>query len=163
VYISIIVSLLFNVLGCSLEVPVYNYNIKNQTLQGKIEGETWVFKSGSGEEDFSDPLYLDFDLYDIDSDYPCDWSSYSSQDYASKVIFNMPATVGLRELKFSFSNSEENQTVTLYTLEDNFNNIATQGVVEILSITDTEINAQMDIYIDENNFLNGKFTVPYCE
>ena len=66
-------------------------------------------------------------------------------------------------LKFDFNDLEGSRTVTLFDDEEVMNVIATEGAVEITSVTDTHVTGRIDARADEDNFINGNFTVPLCQ
>ena len=130
------------------------YEFKNQSLQGQIEGETWVFSSGIAEVSFFEETDLSFELSSETFEDPCAEFILDGQ----KLLFDIPAVVGVYELSFS----ENGHTVTLYNPDTNLNSIAVSGAVEILTITETEVTGRIDARADSETFANGNFTVPYC-
>lgn len=63
-------------------------------------------------------------------------------------------------------NTLEGKTVTLVSYSETSvdNNIAVEGAYEIISVdTITKlVTGKMDAYIDNDNFINGNFTLKYC-
>ena len=130
------------------------YEFKNQSLQGQIEGEAWVFSSGIAEVSFFDETDLSFELSSETFEDPCTEFILDGQ----RLLFDVPATVGVYELSFT----ENGHTVTLYNPDTNLNSIAVSGAVEILTITETEVTGRIDARTDSETFANGNFTVPFC-
>lgn len=80
-----------------------------------------------------------------------------------RVFFTLPSNTGVHLLKFDFNDLEGSRTVTLFDDEEVMNVIATEGAVEITSVTDTHVTGRIDARADEDNFINGNFTVPLCQ
>src|SRR5690606_40977769 len=55
------------------------------------------------------------------------------------------------------------EPVTLFDDEEVMNVIATEGAVEITSVTDTHVTGRIDARADEDNFISGNFTVALCQ
>lgn len=135
-----------------------NYEFKNQNLQGQIGGNAWEFSSGSADKGFfgaTDTLSADFSNKLIPD--PC-----AVFITGNKLIGNIPLTVGIHELNLNAS-LFSGYTFTIYDTVDNINYIATKGAVEVLTISETEITGQMDIRYDNENFVNGKFSIERCD
>jgi hypothetical protein len=90
---------------------------------------------------------------------PCEIFGFGEGDM---VFFTVPNAVGLYKLKFSFSGGTDNQTATLFDTEETLNVIATEGAIEILTITTAEVTGRLDVRSDANNYINGNFTVTLC-
>ena len=130
----------------------------DQNLQGKINGKTYAFVSGEVEESPFNPGSLDFDLYNIPRDDTLPFG-YPFGGYL-KVMFNVPAQVGKTSLFWNLSTGE-NETLTLYDPDaGSYNHIVTEGSIEILTLTDTEITGRIWANGDTENTVNGNFTVP---
>lgn len=151
-----VVVLLAIALGCGKDDPKPSYKFKNQTATGKIEGVSWTFVEGKAEDDgdnFSIELMLD------QTDSPCDVFAFPDGDL---VMFTIPNVVGLYKLKFSLSGGSDLRTATLFDSEETLNIIATEGAIEILTITASEVTGRLDVRSDDNNYINGNFTVSLC-
>lgn len=146
------------------------YSFIDQDLQGTFSGEDWNFVSGTAELSSWDGDW-DFTLYDVNytGDNPFDlWAYYGI--YEKKIMFSVPGsnTVGVYELQFSLTDSENNKTATFYDSIDGMNTIAGDGAIEIVSIDDVAktITGRLHIWFgsDKGNYeVNGNFTVPYEE
>jgi len=135
-----------------------SYNFEDQNLQGKIDGEDFILGDGRGEISFFEDDQLSIDLYH--SDEPEDACDVLNSDFVY-AFFTIPDEVGIYELFLDLENFE-GQTVTLFNPDGTLNNIATEGAVELTSITDTEVSGRIDARMDDDNFINGNFTVEFC-
>lgn len=133
-----------------------SYSFKDQVLSGEIGGDAWTFGDGFVEEsEFDDEEILDFRLF-----LAHDGSVCSVPD-GDNVIFFVPRAVGL--YKLSLNSSFEGQVVNMVEDDDiPINNIATEGAIEILTISETEVTGRIDARMDSDNHINGNFTVSFC-
>lgn len=138
------------------EKPVYEF--KEQPLSGKIGGAPWSYSAGivsvtgEGEEG---ALHIDL-LTDVKD--PC--AAFPGGD---QVFFSVPNATGVYPLQFDSEDWMNSQTITLFDQEETANNIATEGAVEILSIRDTEVSGRIVAQIEGGDFVNGHFTVSFCQ
>jgi hypothetical protein len=153
---KLIILLAILTMGCDKDDPKPAYEFKNQTATGEIEGESWVFVEGKAEDAGEN---LSFDLMLDQAEAPCDIFGFPEGDV---VFFTIPNAVGLYKLKFSLSGGTDILTATLFDVEGTLNVVATEGAIEILSITDTQVTGRLDIRSDEDNYINGNFTVTLC-
>jgi hypothetical protein len=137
-----------------------SYEFINQNTQGTIDGNSFDFGSGTVEVSPFDSNEFSLDLYDDSETFtdPCELFGFG--DFVN-VFFSVPNAVGLYELSIDFSGGNESRTVTLFNPETVLNIIATEGAVEILSISDTELTGRIDVRAGES-FVNGNFTVVFC-
>ena len=149
---------MFNI-SCGDDDAGPNYEFKDQILQGKIEGKTYQFKDGYFEESFFEEDKFSIQMYDVNE--PDDACDVFSSDFV-QVFFSIPKEVGLYKLKFNLS-TFTGQTATLYDPDESLNVIATEGAIEILTISETEITGRMDARADNRNFVNGDFSVISCQ
>ena len=79
-------------------------------------------------------------------------------------FFSVPNEVGIYKLKLNLNcfTCADNFTVTLFEKDGSMNFIATDGAVEILTISDTQVSGRIDARYDGNTFVNGNFTVSIC-
>jgi hypothetical protein len=142
-------------IGCGKDDPQPSYNFKDQTAAGEIEGVSWSFAEGTASDN---GVELSIDLMLDQPDAPCDVFIPDGDE----VFFSIPNAVGLYKLKFSFKSGAVNQTATLFDEEETLNVICSEGAIEILMITDTEVTGRLDIRSDKDNYINGNFTVALC-
>ena len=144
----------------------------NQVLQGKIAGVNWTFAAGNvtSGKSFFDTTNNVLHTFTTSDSIPAD-SCFINSFGKSKIIFsiadkNKLLTTGTRKLKFGSFTSSDNMTVTFVSYENgtSFNNIATTGAYEILTVDTTKkmVTGRMDVEIDKNNFMNGNFSMKYC-
>lgn len=135
------------------------YKFKDQIMQGEIEGDNWVFASGTAEIDYWDEDQLSLMFYAEASDDPC--NEFLS---GNKVMCTIPNAVGLYKLNFNFS-GDNIQTVTLFHEASVMNTVASEGAIEIMLIDlqNGIIEGRIDAYGDKNDFVNGNFSLSYCE
>ena len=141
-----------------------NYNFIDQDLQGKIGGVAWKWegteKGGLAEESLDGNLDVEIRHITAEGGNPCDPLAFIDTDYkVSFKILKAPASaVGLYEL-----GSDTGTYVTMY--DGVSNHICSQGAVEILSVSATPaglVAGRMDVTLNDNNTINGNFTVTYC-
>lgn len=138
----------------STPTPV-KYSFKNQVLQGKIGNAAWAFQSGVVEENPNNGATSDLLFYDSALNDACDPFSRPVKDF---IFFSDPnLKVGLYELG--------EQSISLYDRESNATIIALEGAYEILSIDtiNNTVAGRMDARFDEENFVNGSFTLSLCK
>jgi hypothetical protein len=131
------------------------YAFQDQIIQGKINGQVWSFKDGNAEVNSFDETKLSIDLGSNKVNDPCGFGATSGL----RVFFSIKKELGLKEL----SSSTEGQTITMYDPEGSLNTISSEGAVELLTITATQVTGRIDAQFDDDNFVNGNFTVLLCE
>lgn len=144
-----------------------NYN--NQVLQGKINGELWMYAQGevsSSSWDVGEISHY-FEIIDTSQSDSC----FIISGKRSKVIFHTDDTgkviqPAVHELYINW-NTLEGKTITLVSYSETSvdNNIAVEGAYEIISVDTISklVTGKMDAYIDKDNFINGNFTLKYCD
>jgi hypothetical protein len=134
-----------------------SFEFKNQNLLGKINGGNWTYQEGTAETDGGT---LRIALF-LDQPEPvCDIFGFSNGD---QVFFTVPNAVGVYALSFNLSGGGTGQTVTLFDIQETLNIICTEGAIEILTITSTEVTGRMDARSDAGSFVNGNFTATICQ
>lgn len=131
------------------------YKFKDQNLSGKIGGSAWTFADGYSDIDggMADiTLTLEQDGEGCDMGMP----------EGNRVFFYVPAAPGLYPLQWDMGSSSDIQTVTLLEVDGYINHIATEGAIEILTITETAITGRIDAHLDGDNTINGNFAVDIC-
>lgn len=151
-FVLLMTSVLFS---CGGDDDDKKYSFKDRDLSGKIGGSPWAYADGysdisSGTASITLTLAQDEEGCSI---------GFAE---GNQVFFDVPAETGLYLLKFDLSGSTDNQTVTLLEIDGFVNNIATEGAIEILSITETTITGRIDAHIDGDNTVNGNFAVTIC-
>jgi hypothetical protein len=137
----------------------YDYNVLDRDAAGEIDHEAWVYGDGYAEViDFGDGEELSIDLVLEQLQDGCDISILEG----NSVFFYAPNEEGLYKLKLDLNNPEGNRTVTLWKEDGSVNYIATEGAVEILSITPTQVTGRLDVKVDNDTFVNGNFTISLC-
>ncbi|MCP4459955.1 MAG: hypothetical protein GY816_18320 [Cytophagales bacterium] len=130
----------------------------DQALQGKIDGLDFVYGDALVKESFFNAGDLSFEIFDeAETDAACDIITSD----LPRVIFTIPNEIGLIELSLDMG-SGDGQTITLYNPDGSMNVIMTEGALEILTITSTEITGRIDAQMDSDNFVNGNFTAGFC-
>ncbi len=147
----------------------YKVEYKSQDMQGKINGDSWQYVIGevhSSEGGFEADYTHNFEMADTAQADSC----FLLTGERSKVIFglgddNKLLQVGKYPLSFDWSSWEGN-TVTLvaWTSETVLNTIATEGEYEIISVDTVNqiVTGRIDAFADDDNFVNGNFTLKYC-
>lgn len=134
--------------------PGPSFEFKNQDLQGMINGTAWEIASGYAEDSPWEDTDLSIELTNVFYDDPC--SEFILDGI--QVFFDIPKEVGVYELKLA----TDGQTITLYDPDGSLNTIVVEGAVEITSISDSEVSGRIDGRSDDDNHVNGNFTVPFC-
>lgn len=137
------------------------YDFKDQIAQGTINGKSWTFESGRAEISNGE---LSIDLSADSESIPCETFFFDGLI----IFFYIDNETGTTELNFDLNDFDNSKTATFYDPEDGesgLNIIATEGAIEILSITDTEITGRLDIRdgYDNSSSVNGNFTIELCE
>lgn len=146
-------------LSCSKDEEAPSYNFKDQALAGAIEGVDWTYGNGYANitgDASAEKLHVTLVL-------PTENEGCDIMPEGDMVFFSLPKLLGVQVLRLDFDNLENSRTVTLYDSEEIMNVIATEGAVEITSVTDTEVTGRIDARADDVNFVNGNFTVPLCQ
>jgi len=155
------VSLLFTVLFVSAcgdddEEAGTSVNFLDQNVQGQIDGVS--FSLGEGRADvINDELSIDFFDANEQIDDVCDFFGFGDE---INVFFTVPNEVGLFPLNFDFTSG--GQTVTFFNPDGNLNIFASDGAIEILTITDTQVTGRIDARAGDDA-INGNFTLTICE
>ncbi|MBD3317276.1 MAG: hypothetical protein GF344_15930 [Chitinivibrionales bacterium] len=130
-------------------------DIPNQTLQGKVGGRNWLFKSGKvcGDTAFN------VELYNFERSDPCNLEG-SDFDY---IFFEVPNEEGTYHLSFRDGNK---QGVYFYD-GDSFasmrnTDMATEGILIIDSITTSHVYLRINASAGEDDYAAGKCGVRIC-
>ncbi|MDA0196784.1 MAG: hypothetical protein O2887_17150 [Bacteroidetes bacterium] len=134
-------------------------DFKNQSLQGVVNKTPWQFVTGTAEISPFDAGKLSIDMTAEAVTDPCNTFFFEGL----RVFFSVTNEVGLYEFALDFNNPDASQTITLYDPDGSLNTIITEGALEILTITSTEVTGRIDGRYDDDNYVNGDFTVPFCE
>lgn len=138
------------------------YNFKNQDLQGMIGGVVWTYRGGVAAEEIVEGEHV------IGVDLAEEVSIGNDNDMrmpeGNYVFFDVPNAVGVYELEINWDanllrGNEEGQTITLYNEASGMSHIGTEGAIEILAVTDTEITGRIDARSESGTYINGNFTV----
>ncbi len=122
----------------------------DQDLAGKIGGADFTYVSGSAKIDSFDSTKLSIVLGAVAPADPCDdFANFGT----SKVMTSVPDEVQANTLGLS-------QTVTLF--DGTTNAIATEGEIEVLTRSSTEVQGRLRAKIDSDDEVNGNFTVVFC-
>ena len=165
----------FLIFGCDETDSVdptqdFQPDYQNQTLQGKINGVDWTAVNGTANSTqlgVSDTFSHLISVIDTVVDTNCITSPTRSkllfgfQDQSSLV------PLGEKKLKLDFGNLANNFTVTFVHFDAQGtpqNNIAVKGAYEIQTVDTVSkmITGRMDVRLDNDNFVNGNFSVRYC-
>ncbi|UXX80457.1 hypothetical protein N7E81_05005 [Reichenbachiella carrageenanivorans] len=141
-----------------------SYEFKEQVAQGTINDKDWTLGSGYASSSSNDRLSIN--LFGKDFETPCDVFS----DRGVLIFFTLDNKVGVTELKFDFDDLDNSKTATFLDPDAGgdfgpLNIIATEGAIEILSVTDSEVKGRLDIRNggDNTSSVNGNFTIDICQ
>lgn len=126
----------------------------DQDLQGYIGGTAWTYQGGNASlTGNSTELWIH--IYDTAA--AGDQCLNSNSSYNGSVIFIVPNNSGTYELGYSLA-------LTLYNKNENCNYVTTDGTIEIISIdtTGNTVSGRIAATFDDNNTVNGNFTIAYC-
>lgn len=153
---AIVISFLNSCGGSEDASPAYDF--KDQNMKGTIDGISWQVVSGKAEVSTSanDKYFLNFSEKTIDN--ACNDFVFDG----NRVFFSIPNAVGLYELQINTSTGD-GQTATLFKGSEFLNIIATEGAIEILTITDALVTGRIDAKADSESSVNGNFSVPLCK
>jgi hypothetical protein len=134
-----------------------------QTLQGKINGKAWTFAAGRVEKpsaDSSDPSWTFELVSEAKTDVCSEFGTVSSSDKLGIIFSTKELAVGRKNLAFS----EDGQTITLFDSNEQptRNSVASDGFLEVTAIAAGSVQGKMVAYFDENDVVNGNFTVTKC-
>lgn len=147
------------VLGCGgdgRDAEKTTYEIKDQILQGSIGGKPWQFVKGEARDE--DNAYSGWDL-----SFALFPSDIETCDFGVNFLQESHVRFGCAEKDKEFDLSLEN-TVTIIDYEggDPVNYIVTKGTVRWNVVSSTEVQGGMHVEFDENNQVNGIFTITRC-
>lgn len=129
-----------------------SYSFKDQEAQGKIGNESWTYTDGYATNDQFFVINLTLD----EGETGCGISDPKKD----RVSF-------IAEFETKVYQLGTGSTVYTVTLTDAENlqdqHISIEGAIEITSVTDTHVSGKLDARFDEENFINGNFTVPICK
>lgn len=143
----------------------------NQPLSGLIDGKFWSSVGGSASTFMLgvDTFQHQFSVVDTLVDTTFCTGGTGQRSFILFFLQDENAIVvpGEKKLKLDFNNLADNYTVTFVSYDDDGNaenNIATKGAYEILTVDTTNglVTGRMDIPLDDNNFVNGNFSIRYC-
>ncbi|HEY8513301.1 MAG TPA: hypothetical protein VIL31_15190 [Cyclobacteriaceae bacterium] len=146
-------------ISCSKDSESPSHTFKDQDAAGEIEGVEWAYADGYAAttgEGTSKKLHITLVL-------PHEAQGCDILPEGDFVLFSIPAIKGLYTLKLDFNNPENSYTVTLFDSDESMNVIAGKGAVEILSITESEVTGRIDARADDENYVNGNFSIPLCD
>jgi len=141
--------------------PGADYNFVEQVAQGVIEGDDWTLGSGtaSATEDQDGNKIYSVNMYSAQETMQ-DACGFFGADF-DKIFFSIPTEVGVYALSFDLS-SFSGRTATLYDNETGLNVIASDGAIEIVEVTETQVIGKVDIRSGTDNNINGNFTLDLC-
>jgi hypothetical protein len=145
------------------EDPEAAYDFKEQVAQGQIEGDAWTFSAGKAflTEDQEGNIIYSVNMYsDQETAGTSDVCRLFGADF-DEIFFSIPTEVGVYELSFDL-NSSSSRTATLFDRENTLNVIVSDGAIEIIAVTETQVTGRMDIKSGSDNFINGNFTLDIC-
>lgn len=123
-------------------------------VAGTIGGAAWELVTADVQPDPFDDATISVSLYAEE----LETCGFASTDLPF-VLFSVEPTVG--EYPLSFSLTSGGQTVTLVEPPAQ-NNIATEGIIQVISVSDTEVEIGLVVVIDDDNTVNGTFVAERC-
>ena len=147
-------------LSCKEEQPPV-YAFIDQKLTGKIGTSNWAYQDGFAEVVSSgDENNLRVELFLEQQEKGC--GVFIPE--GNSMFFYIPGKKGVYPLHFDMQGSNS-LIVTLYEEDDpiGVNHHAGEGAVEIVSITETEVQGRVDAWADGENYVNGNFVIAICD
>ncbi len=129
-------------------------DVADTPLSGKVAGEAWTFASAQTNAFLSDEEGYWVDLYSAPVA-----SCGDSTPAGPKLIILLPSNVG----EYDFSPAQTMTFVVPHDGEGPMNNVASKGRLIVESITDTTITAAVHGIFDDDNEVDGRFTVEICQ
>ena len=123
--------------------------ISDQPLQGVIGGAAWTYAGGETDSFLSDDTEFFTTFYGVADGEDCGFGGGSTD-----FILSVPTEVGT----FPFSLSRN----ATFTFGDNENAVTIDGTVRVDSIGDDEITGGVYAVFDDENEIDGNFTVSRC-
>lgn len=138
----------------------YTIEYKDQVASGKIDGNDFTAVGGILEVSSFDDTKYSVEIYGQEVSDPC--NSFASGDF--QVIFSIPQGEGEYELGFDFDDTSNSQTATMLDSSGDIpsNIIASQGAIEIVDLSSDPVTGRLDIYYDDDSYVNGNFELTDC-
>lgn len=160
-FFSFILLIVVSLSACSNEpiLPDDSYNFIDQNALGKINGTDFELGEGTYGLLFED---LAISLYHKDELLGTNACNNSTLEFGD-VFFTIPNEVGLQELQLNIFDFGLGKSVVFNHPDAEEVIVGSFGAIEILSISDDVVEGRIDARADEDNFINGNFTVSLCE
>ncbi|WP_133259729.1 hypothetical protein [Pseudochryseolinea flava] len=130
------------------------YDFEDQDAMGEIDGKEWRYQDGYA--DVSNNEVRVTLMVAQDGESGCDVFLAEGD----QVFFTVPAEKGIYKLSLG----ADSRTVTLLSDEEiPDNHIASEGAVEIVSISSTDVKGKIDARSSDDSFVNGDFRVLICK
>ncbi len=128
-----------------------SYNFESHTLSGKIGGTDWSMLQGVFRNSSFDSTKFVADIYNKIYTDSCTYHG------STHFLASIKKPAGHYQLG-------PNLNVTLFDSITGVNNIAFCGAIEILTVDTVggTLTGRIDARVDENNYLNGNFTLKMC-
>lgn len=128
-------------------------SVADQPLQGQINGQAWTIGSATTNDFLSDEETIWVDAH-LAPDVACTGFPVSGE---RGLIINVPREVGTYMFDLSL-----NMTFVYKVDGESNNNVATDGVIIVEEITDTQITASLRGTFDGDNTVEGRFVAELC-
>lgn len=129
-------------------------SVADQPLQGQINGQAWTIGSATTNDFLSDEETIWVDAH-LAPDVAC--NGFPGGSGESGLIINVPREVGTYTLGLSL-----NMTFVYKVDGESNNDVATNGVIIVEEITDTQITASLRATFDGDNTVEGRFVAELC-
>lgn len=137
----------------------HGFEIEDQILQGKIDGEEWVFSSGSAEESSFQEGWFRVKLY-AGTDEPCGFGTPSGADDRS-ILSSFPGEPG--EYELGITSSRPSVTFTYPDGGTAQNMVATRGLLVIDEVTTEKMSGALIATFDVDHEVDGTFELTRCD
>lgn len=154
----LLLSIVLFAFSCSDDDDSVSCEFLSQNIQGEVEGTAWAFQGGKVELQ-SDGITYDVDMYGMDEDLSGGVCNIFLGSTDQIFFSSLTAEIGEYALSTDFTNG---LTVTFYDADDNLNVIATEGCINITSITADMVNIQFDVKADDDNQIKGTANFDIC-
>lgn len=132
--------------------PCSNYTFKNQNLSGKIGGNNWTCAQGIFRKSSFDSTKF---------------SVYLSSKIYSDSCWNHSGTFVMGSIKNAIGliHLGNYDNITLYDSISSINYIASCGAIEVVTADTVAgiFSIKVDARLNDDNYLNGNFTLKICQ
>ncbi len=155
-FFTLLILSIFVFFSCTFEVSDDDdnqfCNFSSNNASGKLNNATWTYQGGYANIGGS---LMTIRMFGMDEDISggiCNLTLGSND----RIFFDVPAAVGEYEL------NNNGGTITMYDTDGNVNYLISNGCMQVVSITDTEVTMNFNIGSENDYFLEGVAVITIC-